>query len=179
MEKDEDTFDTEEELQDGELDFESLDEDESESGDKSKDEEPSELTEAQKLEKAQAEANKWRRLAQKNGLGTAKPQKPAEPNTKAAPSVDVDERILKSQGMPDDLLKELKGIAKIRGVSLIDAQADFLFVAAKEKYEKDKKIRDAQVGASRGSGTSKPKADLSTPGLSRDAHRELFNKRVQ
>jgi hypothetical protein len=132
-------------------------------------------TEPDELAKAQAEANKWRRIAQKN---MKKPEVKPTVTSTPSPSVDVDERILKHDGMSDDLLKELKGIAQLRGVSLIDAQNDFLFVAAKEKFEKDAKVQQAQLGASRGSGMVKPKPSFITPNLSRDEHKEMVAKRL-
>lgn len=87
---------------------------------------------------------------------------------------DVDERILVASGMPDELLGELKVVAKLRNVDLIKAQNDPIFVAVKEKFEKDKKQRDASLGASRGSGSVKAKKDFNTPGLSREEHRKMF-----
>lgn len=107
-------------------------------------------------------------------LKASKANKPGAVKTEQQTSpVDVDERILKSQGMADDLLSELKVIAKIRGVSLIDAQKDSLFVAVKEKFEKDTRVQKASMGASRGSGTVKPKVTADTPGLSREDHMRI------
>lgn len=92
-------------------------------------------------------------------------------------SVDVDERILKSQGMNPELLQQLKDIAKLRGVNLIDAQSDPLFVATKEKFEKDEKSKRASVGASRGSTGVQVQKDLNTPGLTREDHMKLVKNR--
>jgi hypothetical protein len=87
---------------------------------------------------------------------------------------DVDERILRANGMPDDLLKELKVIAEARKVSLIDAQNDSLFKLVKENYEKELKVKEASVGVSRGSGNAQSKKTPSTPGLSREEHKKFF-----
>lgn len=124
------------------------------------------------LAKAKAEAAKYRRLFEKAQKGTAAPQATQTPS--ATPAVDVDERILKSQGMPDELLTQLKKVATLQSVSLIDAQNDELFVAVKEKFEKDQKSKAAQMGTSRGSGTAKPRITLQTPNLTRDQHRALM-----
>lgn len=89
-------------------------------------------------------------------------------------SPDVDERVLKANGMPDDLLKELKAVAQVRGVGLIEAQADPVFKGIKENYEKETKAKQASLGASRGSNQSKPKKSFQTPGLTREEHKELY-----
>ena len=77
--------------------------------------------------------------------------------------------------MSDELLGELKAVAQARGIkSLIKAQTDPIFVAVKEKFEKDQKAKDASLPASRGSGSAKVKKDFNTPGLTREEHKELF-----
>lgn len=101
-----------------------------------------------------------------------KPQAEQTQQTSSSP-VDVDERILKAQGMAPELLKQLKDIAKLRGVSLIDAQTDDLFVAVKTKFDKDQAHNKASVGASRGSGAVKVRKTLATPGLTREEHMAL------
>lgn len=129
------------------------------------------LTPEQQLAKATAEAAKYRRLYEK---GKKAPVVVSAPATNSnPPAADVDERILKAQGMSDELLTTLKKVASLNGTSLIDAQTDDLFVAAKEKFEKAQKSRAASMGASRGSGSPAPKKDLGTPGLSREEHKKL------
>lgn len=86
---------------------------------------------------------------------------------------DVEETVLLANGMPEELLEELKAVAGVRKVSLIKAQKDPIFVAVKEKFEKEQKQKDASLGASRGSGATKPKKDFSTPGLTREEHRAM------
>jgi hypothetical protein len=78
--------------------------------------------------------------------------------------------------MPEELVKELKVIAQVRGISMIAAQKDSLFVAYKEKYESEKRQQDASLGASRGSGTAKPKKDSTTPNLTRAEHEQMFHE---
>lgn len=102
---------------------------------------------------------------------TAKPK--TEVTQSVSPQLNVEEAVLQANGMPDELLTELKAVAKVRGLSLIKAQNDPIFVAVKEKFEQDKKQKDASLPASRGSGAAKPKKDLTTPGLSREEHRKL------
>lgn len=133
-------------------------------------------TDAERVAIATAEANKNRRLLAK--AAKPKPVVAAAPAVQTTPQaqtpvVDVDERVLKAQGMSDELLKQLKDVAALREVSLIDAQKDDLFVAIKEKFDKEQKTKAAALPPSRGSGSKKADKDLSTPGLTRDEHKAL------
>lgn len=98
------------------------------------------------------------------------------PKSAPASPVNVEEVVLQAQGMSEELLGELKAVAKVRGISLIKAQNDPIFVALKDNFEKDIKQKTASLGASRGSGSVKPKVTLSTPGLSREEHRRLASE---
>ncbi len=91
----------------------------------------------------------------------------------ASSSVDIDERIIKSQGMSDELLKQLRKVAQVTGVSLIEAQTDSLFVAMKDKFDKEQKQKKAALGASRGSGSPAPRKDFKTKGLTADEHKAM------
>ncbi len=104
-------------------------------------------------------------------------KKPKETPAPVTPSqASVEETILLANGMPENLLEELKAIAAVRKTSLIKAQTDPLFVAAKDIFEKEKKQKEASLPASRGSGQTKVKKDFNSPGLSRDEHREMIRK---
>jgi len=137
-----------------------------------------------RLKKAESEAAKFRRLfekAQKNKVET-KPAAASTPSvsTPSTPqgSQSVDERVLKAQGMSDELLKQLKDVAKLRGTpdNLIDVQSDPLFTTIREKFDSDEKAKKANMGASRGSGGVKVKKDFNTPGLTPAERKELFDK---
>ena len=95
---------------------------------------------------------------------------PKAPAPVASPQANVEETVLLANGMPDELLNELKAVAQVRKVSLIKAQTDPIFVAVKDKFEKDQKQKEASLPASRGSGQAKPKKDFNTPGLTREEH---------
>jgi hypothetical protein len=185
MEHDDNTNDTEVEIKDGEdgtvedTDTEEVEVDDSQSDDST---EPPKVkltyeeklaaatTDAERFAIANAEAAKNRRLLNK------KPQVAANPAPKAppvSPSVDVDERILLANGMAPELLKELKKVSKVVGKGLIEAQADSIFVAVKEKFEREQKAKKASLGASRGSGNVTPKKDAKTPGLTREEHMKM------
>lgn len=93
--------------------------------------------------------------------------------TQATPS-NVEEVVLLANGMPEELLAQLKKVALVNGTSLIKAQNDPIFVAVKEKFEKDQKREEASLPASRGSSGVKAKKDFSTPGLTREEHMAMF-----
>lgn len=91
---------------------------------------------------------------------------------------NVDERILKAQGMNDDLLKELKRVARFNEIDLISAQNDPMFVSIKQKYEQEQRDKEASLGVSRGSGQSKAPKTFTSTDLSAEEHKELWKKKV-
>lgn len=107
-------------------------------------------------------------------LKALKPKVATAPVSPASPQLDPVEAALLVNGMSEELLGELKTVAKVRGVSLLKAQNDPIFVAVKEKFEKDKRQRDASLPASRGAGGTKVKKSLTTPGLSREEHMKMI-----
>lgn len=139
-------------------------------------EETPEPTLEEKLAKAEAEAAKYRRLFEKTKKPKVETPKAPQSNPSSQPSVE--EAVLLANGMPEELLAQLKKVAQVQGLSLIKAQADPIFVAVKDKFEKDQKQKAANLPASRGSGQAKPKLTLTTPGLSRDQHRKLAMEKM-
>ena len=94
-------------------------------------------------------------------------------------SESVDERILKANGMPDELVKELKRVARFNESDLISAQKDPMFVAIKEKFEQEQRDKEAALGASKGSGAGKPRKDFTTPGLTSEDHKEMWKRALK
>jgi len=143
-------------------------------------------TDASELEALQAEVERERTARQQLTARAKKAEdelralkeasKVSKSESPQPASPDVDERVLKAQGMPDDLLKELKVVAQARGVSLIDAVNDPVFAVIKGDYEKKQRADDASLGASKGAVKTKPKKDFRTPNLSRDEHKEMFKQ---
>ena len=123
-------------------------------------------TEADALAKAQAEAAKYRRLFEKT-------QKAKEETKPATPTVDPIEAALRVNGMSKELLEQLKKVAAVTNLDLLDAQHDPLFVALKEKVEKEQKREDASMPAARGAGAVKAKKDFSSSGLTREEHQAM------
>ena len=109
-------------------------------------------------------------------LKLAKQTKPAQAQQQASPT-NIEETVLLANGMNEELLEQLKKVAQVQGVSLIKAQNDPIFVAVKEKFEKDKKQELASMPVSRGSGASKPKKTFNTPGLTEAERKEMFESR--
>lgn len=114
----------------------------------------------------QAEWNELHGRATRAEAALKKPSSPATP-------FNVEETVLLANGMPEELVAELKVVAQVRKVSLIKAQSDPIFVAVREKFEKDQTKEAAALPASRGAGAVKPKKDFNTPGLSREDHRAM------
>lgn len=155
MENEEKTLNLEEEIKNEEVEEEVV-------------EEKPDLSE--ELKKARDESAKWRRLAEKKAKPSEAP--PLAPNALSADDVDV--KILQSQGADEATIEYLKKIAKVNGTSVLAAQSDDLFVAFKEKKEREDKAQKASIGASQGSGSSQKGKTVSTPGLSAEEHKELW-----
>lgn len=129
-------------------------------------------TEEDALAKAQAEAAKYRRLFEKSQ------KKPVEQTKPQATPANVEEVVLLANGMDETLMEQLKKVAAINNTSLLKAQNDPIFVAVKEKFEREKKSSNASLGASRGSGAVKAQKSLSTPGLTREEHMKLAQEAI-
>jgi hypothetical protein len=114
----------------------------------------------------------WRKKA------TQPIQKTEQPTTPVLSEEVVEVKILKSQGVSDELITQLKKIAKVNETGLIEAQADPYFVAYKDKLEEELKKAKASLGASRGSGSVKKGKDFSTSGLSDEEHKQLWKDRM-
>lgn len=88
----------------------------------------------------------------------------------------IERKILKSQGMSDELLEELVALSKVRGKSLLDVQSDPIFIALKDAKEAESKKAKATLGSSRSSGVVKNEKSFETPGLSEEEHKEMWKK---
>ena len=104
------------------------------------------------------------------------PKEAEAPQVKNVPDQDLDSRILKSQGMSDELLAALKKVASVTGKSLIDSQTDEVFIAIKDKAEAKETADKASLPASKGSGAAQVKKDTTSPNLSAEEHKELWLK---
>lgn len=91
---------------------------------------------------------------------------------------EIEATVLRAQGMSDDLLKELKVIAQVRGKSLIETQSDPLFAAIKEQKQKDEASKKASLPASKGSIQVRKEKTFSTPGLSDKEFKEMWKQNL-
>lgn len=138
--------------------------------------------EAIKVKLAEAEEAKRQLTARahkaeaENKTLKSKSAEASQVNSNALSADDVDAKILQSQGMSEDLITELKVLAKVRNTSILATQLDPIFVAIKEKKEAEEKNAKASLGASKGSGQVKAKKTASTPNLSPEEHKELWLK---
>lgn len=121
----------------------------------------------------------WEAEAKKLRAILTRDRKKAESkqNVAATPGVElVEETVLRSLGMEDELIEPLKKLARMNGQSLAQAQKDPLFIALKEKQESEKRAQSASVGVSKGSSQKSAKVDFSTPNLTQEQHKELWKK---
>jgi hypothetical protein len=96
-------------------------------------------------------------------------------NQNAPTDEQVEVKILKALGRSDDEITYLKKLAKVNEISLLDAQSDELFISFQKKREDEGKAQKAKLGASRGSGQVKKEVQISSPGLTKEQHKALWN----
>ena len=92
--------------------------------------------------------------------------------------LQIERKILKSQGMSDELLNELVALSTVRGKSLLDTQSDPIFIAIKDSKDAEVKANKAKLGASKGSANVKTEKGFGTPGLTDEEHKALFRERM-
>lgn len=134
-------------------------------------EETVELSVEDKLAKAQAEANKWRRIAQKN----QKPQADVSPHITTDPQI-AEELKLIARGLSDEEIEQAKVVAKGKGISLVDATKDALFLTYQSDLKEKAKREAAKLGASKGSGETQQEITGVESGSSREQHMAAFKK---
>lgn len=104
-------------------------------------------------------------------------EKPSASITKQALSEeDVDLKILISQGMDPALSNDLKIIAKLRGIKVIEAKNDPVFVAMESQKAAEAKAQKAKLGASKGSSQVRKERTINSPGISDTDHKELWKQ---
>lgn len=101
------------------------------------------------------EQTDWKAEALKYKAILERTKKKAEkPATTKSQNTNIEEVVLKAQGVTSEELDVLKKIAQIQGVSVIDARNDDYFVNWKKKQEEEKQREATSMPASRGSRTS-------------------------
>lgn len=130
---------------------------------------------------ADAEPIDWEARAKKaEALLVQRKKQAKEVKTQNTPSLSeevVEKKILQSQGMSEDLLKQLTKIARVNGTGLIEAQQDPIFIAIKEKAEEDAEKARTRLKASKGSGQVRKGKDFTTRDLTEEEHKQLWRDR--
>lgn len=129
------------------------------------------------LAKAQAEAAKWRRIAQKNNKPENKtPANDSKPQNINNTPVDISEELrLIAKGLSDEEITKLKVIAKGNDSTLSEALKDDMFIAFQSNIKEQERKEKAKLGASKGSGGGETKNGF-RPGLTREEHMALWEK---
>jgi hypothetical protein len=136
------------------------------------------------LKRAQADAAKYKRLFQKTQKSqvvqkeTTTQKAPSQINNTQTSSPNIEEVVLRAQGVDQDSLNYLKKVAAINNTSLIDAQSDELFQAFKEKREREIKSEKARLGVTRGSTKSEPKKVFSNAGIPEKDHHDMWKEKM-
>jgi len=120
-----------------------------------------------------AEALKYKAIANRKAkqVQSAK-NSPAERDLEA-PSGD--ELRLIAQGMDQEDIEKLKVLSKGLGVSLLEATKDDIFIAYKDKRDKERKAKQASLGASKGSATYQEKNTIKS-GMTAEEHRAAWKE---
>jgi len=145
------------------------------------------LDDEEGIEDVQARAEKATRFA-KQAIARAKKAEAENKELKKSSEVKADvppitsnlteetieRKILKNDGLSDELIDELTALAKVRGTSLLDTQKDPIYLAIKEAKEKEEQEAKAKLPAAKGSRTQKSKKDFNSQDLSEADHKAMW-----
>jgi hypothetical protein len=121
---------------------------------------------AQVLARAKKAEDEARRLRESSKANTTNP----------ISSEDVEMKILKAQGLDDELLNGMRDLAKLRGKSILEIQNDPIILAMKETKDREEKAKASRLPASRGSAPAKVTKSLGTPNLSEEEFKALWKE---
>ena len=108
------------------------------------------------------------------GEAQSKPTQNINSNVLSAEDVDI--KILKAAGKPQDEIDYLKKLAQVNGTGIVEAQSDGLYKSWVAQKEADSRAEKARLGASRGAGSVKEERSTTTPDLSDKDHKELWRQ---
>lgn len=122
----------------------------------------------------------WARLQREKNKGKPAtppaPAAPQQPKPAAPDSLTRDEAIVIAKGYSEEELEQAKKVAALEGVKVTEAVNSDLFKDWKKRRDEAARQQNAQLPASRGSRATQKKS-FSTPGLSDEEHKALFNER--
>lgn len=144
-------------------------------------------------EEKNAQIKKWHAIAKRNkkkldeyrGAPKAKDQKPAKKDdqqladTTAPFANQEDVFVITSANLTQEEYAKAIKVAKIEGVSLQEAVDSDYFSSWRKKEQEKLKKQEAQMSASRGSGSRKAQKTFQSKNLSREDHKALWKKKMQ
>lgn len=88
----------------------------------------------------------------------------------------TEELKLIARGLTDEAIEQAKIVSKGKGITLLEAIKDPLFVLYQEKEKENEKREKAKLGAARGSGETEERPKGAQSGATREEHMEAFKK---
>lgn len=128
----------------------------------------------------EAEAKKWKAIAERKARKAeqAKADKPQARPKSDQGSLTEDDILVITTLQDKELIERARKIARLEGISLAEAVNNPMFQYAKSAYEEEQKQEKASMEASRGSGSRGQKKTLTSSGLSKEEHKELWKQRL-
>jgi len=113
----------------------------------------------EELEKARKAISQLTARAKKaeDELRNIKTSKETKADSNLTNTLSREEAFLIAKGYDDESLNQIQVIAKGKGISMLDAEKDPLFISYKEKKDAEAKAEKAKLGASKGSGQKESK----------------------
>jgi len=118
----------------------------------------------EELEKARKAISQLTARAKKaeDELRNIKTSKETKADSNLTNTLSREEAFLIAKGYDDESLNQIQVIAKGKGISMLDAEKDPLFISYKEKKDAEAKAEKAKLGASKGSGQKEAKAGFNS-----------------
>lgn len=132
----------------------------------------------EELEKARKAISQLTARAKKaeDELRNIKTSKETKADSNLTNTLSREEAVLIAQGYDLETLNQIQVIAKGKGVSLLEAEKDPLFVSYKEKKDAEAKAEKAKLGASKGSGQKEAKVGFNSFESLED-HKKLWKEK--
>lgn len=125
-----------------------------------------------------AEAMKWKAIASRKAKQAESKTKVESQDQPKESGLSEEDIIVISKIADKEKIESLKEIAKMKGLTMAQASESTMYKLAEREIDQQRSAEKAQLGASRGSGKRATEKTFTTPGLSRDEHKEMFYKTV-
>lgn len=131
-----------------------------------------------RAEKAEAEAKELRAKLTELAQGTPPAQKEEKQKLTEQPQTptteQIEELLLRDKGIDEEVIAEIKAVAKGKGIGLLAAKDDPLIKARLDQIEAEKKRAAAKLSASQGSGKTPSKEFPKT----QEEHEAMWRKEM-